>query len=302
MSIFTGSATAVVTPFIEKGVNYDAFAVQLDYQIDNGSDGLAVLGTTGEASTVTAAERAEIVNFAVKHINKRVPVIIGTGSNNTAQAIEWTVMAKKAGADAALVVTPYYNKCTQKGLIAHFTAIADAVDLPIIMYNVPVRTNLNMLPHAAHALSAHKNIIGIKEASGNLEQVAEIARLCGDKLDIYSGDDALTLPIIALGGLGVITTAGNAIPRLMHNLCAKFFAGGVAESRAIQLKVLPLIRALFCEVNPIPVKAAMNLMGLNAGTPRLPLTAAEPVTVEALRGELERLGVELRSHTISFSK
>ncbi|MDR1094516.1 MAG: 4-hydroxy-tetrahydrodipicolinate synthase, partial [Clostridiales bacterium] len=268
-AIFIGSATAAVTPFLAKGgVDFEAFAAQLDYQIQNGADALVVLGTTGEASVVTADERAEILHFAVKHIKKRVPLIAGTGSNCTAQAVEWTLQAQKLGADAALLVTPYYNKCTQKGLIAHFSAVAKAVALPLILYNVPGRTNVNLLPSTVHALTAHKNVAGIKEASGNLEQIGEIARLCGDALDIYSGDDALTLPVLSLGGAGVISTVGNLIPRLMRDLCANFFKGKLKESLDIQLKILPLIRAAFKEVNPIPVKAALNAMGLNAGVPR----------------------------------
>jgi 4-hydroxy-tetrahydrodipicolinate synthase len=291
-TIFTGSATAVVTPFLDKGgVDFEAVAALLDYQIRHGADALVVLGTTGEASTVTAAERADLLRFAVAHVKKRVPVIAGTGSNCTAHAVEWTLQARQSGADAALLVTPYYNKCTQKGLFAHFSAIAKAVALPLILYNVPGRTNVNLLPSTVLALTEHKNVVGIKEASGNLEQVAEIARLCGDTLDIYSGNDEITLPVLALGGAGVISTVGNAIPRLMHDLCANFMTGKIRESRDIQLKILPLIRACFAEVNPIPVKAALNAMGLNAGVPRLPLTEAEPATVETLKIELKNLGV-----------
>jgi 4-hydroxy-tetrahydrodipicolinate synthase len=289
MPIFTGSATALVTPFNEKGVNYAALGKLIDFQLRRGADALVVLGTTGEPATMNAAEKTETARFAIEHVAKRVPVILGAGGNDTARTAEQCRIMQDAGADALLLITPYYNKCTQKGLTAHFSAAADAVKIPIILYNVPSRTGVNLLPATTARLSAHKNIAALKEASGNLEQISETLRLCGGKLDVYSGDDALTLPVMAVGGKGVISVAGNVIPDIMHDLTSACLRGDLAAARAQQLRILPLIRALFAEVNPIPVKTALNLMNLGAGILRLPLTEPEPANLELLKSELTAL-------------
>lgn len=291
MALFTGSGTALITPFNKNGVDYGAFADQIDFQISGGTDALIVLGTTGEPATMSEKEKEEALGFAVKHINKRVPVIAGAGSNDTAHAVKLAKQAEDLGADGVLAVTPYYNKCTQKGLIAHFTAIADAINIPLIMYNVPGRTGVNMLPATVKALSGHKNIAAVKEACGNIEQISEIARLCGDKIDIYSGDDAITLPIMALGGIGVISVASNVIPKEMHGLCAAYLAGNIAACRELQFRVNPLVKALFSEVSPAPVKTAMNLMGLKAGRLRLPLVEMEEANLNLLKSEMRALGL-----------
>lgn len=289
MALFKGSGTALITPFSEKGVDYDAFAEQIDFQIENGTDALIVLGTTGEPSTMSEKEKAETLRFAHKHIGRRVPMIAGVGSNDTAHVTELARQAEDIGADGVLAVTPYYNKCSNRGLIAHFTAVADAVNIPVIMYNVPARTGLNMQPCVVKELSAHKNIAALKEASGNIEQISETFRLCGGAIDIYSGDDAITLPILALGGIGVISVASNAVPRLMHDLCQSWFDGDIERSRGLQFRVNPLVKALFCEVSPAPVKTALNLMGLKGGRLRLPLVEMEEVNLNLLKKEMQAL-------------
>ncbi|MDD3919564.1 MAG: 4-hydroxy-tetrahydrodipicolinate synthase [Eubacteriales bacterium] len=290
MSIFTGSAVAIVTPFTKNGVDYKAFSKLIEKQIAGGTDAIVVCGTTGEASTMTAAEKAEAISFTVKEVNGRVPVIAGTGGNNTAAVIESSKVAEAAGVNGLLVVTPYYNKTSQEGLVAHFTAVADAVHTPIILYNVPGRTGLNLLPATVKRLAAHPNIVGIKEASGNIEQVTALAALCPE-IDIYSGNDDQVLPLLSLGGKGVISTIANVIPKEMHDICAKFFAGDVAGARAMQFHVLPIFKAAFCEVNPIPVKAMCGMLGLCAPDVRLPLVAPVEANLAAIKTALKNYGL-----------
>lgn len=271
-TVFTGVATAIVTPFNEKGIDYEAFERLIEWQIQQGINAIVVAGTTGEGSTLSDAEHKEVIKFAVEKIAGRVPVIAGTGSNDTSYAVELTKYACEAGADAMLVVTPYYNKATQKGLIQSFTAIADASTKPIILYSVPSRTGCNIEPETCAKLAEHPNIVAIKEASGNISQIAKIASLVGDKMDIYSGNDDQIVPIMSLGGKGVISVLSNILPKETVEICDEFFAGNVAESAKLQLKYVELIDALFCEVNPIPVKAATAAMGYGMNILRLPLT------------------------------
>lgn len=273
--IFKGSGTALITPFKDDSVNFDAFKRQLNYQLNNGTSAVIVLGTTGEPFTMSSSEKAKTIEFALEHINGKIPVIVGAGTNSTNSSIDNAKNAVALGADALLVVTPYYNKCTQNGLVKHFFAIADSITKPIIVYNVPSRTGMNILPETYLKLSSHPNIVAIKEASGNITQVSETAALVKDKMDIYSGDDALTLPILALGGKGIISVASNIIPRIVTDLCKYFFDNDLSQAREIQLKILPLVKLLFSEVSPIPIKAAMNMLNFDAGTPRLPLTEME---------------------------
>lgn len=281
-TVFTGAASAIITPLTKDGIDFDNFGKLIDWQIKNGIDAVVVAGTTGEGSTLTDEEHRAAIKFAVDRINGRVPVIAGTGSNDTAYAIELSQYAEEAGADALLLVTPYYNKATQNGLIASFTAIADSVNIPCILYNVPSRTGCNLTPASIAKLAEHKNITGIKEASGNLSQVAQIAALCGDNLDIYSGNDDQNVPIMSLGGKGCISVLANIMPKETHEMCESFFSGNIARSRELQLTLLPLINALFCEVNPIPAKAACAAMGFCENYLRLPLTPMEKDHEEAL--------------------
>lgn len=274
-TVFTGAATAIVTPFRNGEIDYEAFARLINWQIEQGIDAIVVCGTTGEASTLTDEEHREAIRFAVETAKGRVPIIAGTGSNDTAYAIELTKYACEVGADAILLVTPYYNKATQKGLIASFTAVADASTKPIILYNVPSRTGCNILPATAAALAEHPNIVAIKEASGNISQIAELASLVRGKMDIYSGNDDQIVPVLSLGGKGVISVLSNLMPKETSEICHKFLSGDVAGSTAMQLDLLPLVNALFCEVNPIPVKAAMAAMGYGENSLRLPLTPME---------------------------
>lgn len=274
-TIFTGAATAIVTPFKNNEVDYDTFARLIDWQISEGIDAIVVCGTTGEASTLTDEEHRDVIKFAVDHIAGRVPVIAGTGSNDVAYAIDLTKFACEVGADAMLLVTPYYNKATQKGLIASFTAVADVSTKPVILYNVPSRTGCNILPETAAVLAEHPNIVAIKEACGNISQIAELAALTRGKLDIYSGNDDQIVPILSLGGKGVISVLSNPMPRATSEICHKFFNGDFEGSLKMQLDLLPLVNALFCEVNPIPVKAAMSAMGYGENSLRLPLTPME---------------------------
>lgn len=296
MSIFKGAAVAIITPFQENGeINYPKLAEILDDQIANHTDAIVICGTTGESSTLTHEEHLEAIRFTIKHVAGRVPVIAGTGSNCTETAIYLSTEAEKYGADALLIVTPYYNKATQKGLIAHYTAIAESVNLPIIMYNVPSRTGCNILPEtAAHLVKNVKNIVGIKEASGNISQVAKLMRLTDGQIELYSGNDDQVVPILSLGGLGVISVLSNVAPRQTHDMVMKFLEGDVAGSREIQLKALPLVDALFCEVNPIPVKAAMNMLGWEAGPLRMPLTEMEPEHKEKLKKAMIDFGIEVK--------
>lgn len=282
--IFKGCGTAIATPFDEHGVNYAEFEKLLEFQVKNGADAIIVCGTTGESSTMTDSERKETIRFAIDTIDGRIPVIAGTGSNCTASSIELSKFAANVGADGILVVTPYYNKATQNGLVEHYKAIASAVpNTPIIMYSVPSRTGVNILPKTCLELSKIQNIVAIKEASGNLSQVAEIAALCGDNLNIYSGNDDQVLPVLSLGGLGVISVFSNIAPKKFADMIKNFWDGKIKEATNIQLESLQLINALFCEVNPIPVKAALNLMGYDFGTPRLPLTPISPTNLEMLK-------------------
>ena len=270
--IFKGTATALITPFTRDGVDFESLDRILDDQLAGGVDAVVVLGTTGEPATMTIAEKRAVIEFAVKKLKGKLPVIVGTGANSTAAAVEMSVTAESLGADALLLVTPYYNKATQKGLIAHFTAVADAVHTPIICYNVPGRTGVNMLPATFAELAEHPNIAAIKEASGNMEQIEEAIRLAGDKAVVYSGDDGITVPVMAMGGMGVISVVSNAAPRFTSEMTSAFLSGDLKKAAKMQLEMLPFVRAMFCEVNPIPVKKAMQLRGLCNGTLRLPLT------------------------------
>lgn len=289
--IFKGCGTAIITPFTETGVNLEEFARMVEFQIKNGADAIIVCGTTGESSTMTVEERKATIKCAIDTANKRVPIIAGTGSNCTASAIEMSKWAESAGADAVLLVTPYYNKTTQEGLIAHYKAIASAIKIPIILYNVPSRTGLNIAPKTCLELSKIKNIVAIKEASGNLSQVAEIAETCGNDLAIYSGNDDQIVPILSLGGLGVISVLSNLIPKDVHKMVTSFLEGDTKTATKLQLKTLNLTKALFSEVNPIPVKAACNMFGFNAGIPRLPLIEMSKEGQKVLKSEMIKYGV-----------
>ena len=270
-TIFKGCGTAIATPFTEDGVNFEEFGKLLEAQIEAGVDAIIVCGTTGESATMSEKEKKETIKFAIDKIAKRTKVVVGTGSNNTKSAIEMSKFAEEAGADALLIVTPYYNKTTQKGLIAHFKAIAREVSLPIIMYSVSSRTGVNITPETCLELSKVDNIVAIKEASGNISQVAKIAALCGDNLDIYSGNDDQIIPVLSLGGKGVISVLSNVMPKYTHRMTYKYFNGEQEEATKMQLDVIDIIDALFSEVNPIPVKYALNLMGYDFGVPRMPL-------------------------------
>ena len=269
--IFKGCGTAIVTPFTEDGVNFEEFGRLIEDQIKNKVDSIIVCGTTGEASTMTLEEKKETIKFAVEKVNKRIPVIAGTGGNCTKSVIEMTKYAESIGVDGALIVTPYYNKTTQEGLIVHYKMIAENTSLPIIMYSVPGRTGVNILPSTCLELSKIENIVAIKEASGNLSQVAEIASLCRDNLNIYSGNDDQILPILSVGGIGVISVLSNVAPLYTHEMIEKYEKGNIKEATKMQLDAIKLINALFCEVNPFPVKEALNMLGWNMGKPRLPL-------------------------------
>ena len=281
-TVFTGAATAIITPLTKNGIDFEKFARLIEWQIAKGVDAIVAAGTTGEGSTLSDKEHKEVIRFCVKQVAGRVPVIAGTGSNDIDYAIGLTEYACQAGADAMLLVTPYYNKATQKGLIASFTAIADRSTKPCILYNVPSRTGCNLLPETVAVLAEHPNIVAIKEASGNISQVAKIAALCGDKIDIYSGNDDQIVPILSLGGKGVISVLSNIMPAETAQMCKKYFAGDTAGACRMQLELLPLIDALFCEVNPIPVKAACGAMGYCENLLRLPLTPMEKEHEEVL--------------------
>lgn len=287
--IFKGCGTAIITPFTEDGVNFEEFGKMIEFQIENGADSIIVCGTTGEASTMTLEERKETIKFAVEKANKRIPIIAGTGGNCTKNVIEMTQYAESVGVDGVLVVTPYYNKTTQAGLIEHYKVVAASTKLPIILYSVPGRTGVNITPETCKELSKIENIVAIKEASGNLSQIAEIANLCGDELNIYSGNDDQITPILAVGGIGVISVLSNILPEHTHDIVDSFLNGNVELAKDEQLSVLPLVKALFCEVNPIPVKAAMNMLGYNAGKPRLPLVEMSEKGKERLEKELKAL-------------
>ena len=293
MSVFTGAGVAIITPMKANGeVNYDKLGEFLDYQINNSTDAIIICGTTGEASTLTHEEHVETIRFAADYVKKRVPVIAGTGSNCTETAVWLSQEAQKAGVDGCLVVTPYYNKATQNGLIAHYTAICNEVNIPAILYNVPSRTGCGLQPQTVATLVKDvENIVGIKEASGNISTVAQIMHLCDGNVDLYSGNDDQVVPLLALGGIGVISVLSNVAPTYVHDMCYKFFSGDIAGSRKMQLDALPLIDALFCEVNPIPVKAALNMMGKEVGTLRAPLTEMEDAHKEVLKKAMIDLGI-----------
>ncbi|OKZ75140.1 MAG: 4-hydroxy-tetrahydrodipicolinate synthase [Clostridium sp. 26_22] len=285
--LFKGVGSAVPTPFDENGVNISEFRKFLQFQIDNNVDALIVCGTTGESSTMTRDEKIIAINCVLEVANEKIPVIVGTGSNNTREAIEMSKIAERLGANGILVVTPYYNKTTQRGLIAHYKAIAESVSLPIILYNVPSRTGVNIEPQTCLELSKIDNIVAIKEASGNISQVAQISNLCGDNLYIYSGNDDQIVPICSLGGIGVISVLSNIKPKFVHDMVYDFLDGNIDKARKMQLNVLPLINSLFSEVNPIPVKYALNELGFNFGVPRLPLVEFSDTNKKVLRQYLK---------------
>ncbi|WP_061342316.1 4-hydroxy-tetrahydrodipicolinate synthase [Clostridium botulinum] len=287
MSIFKGSGVAIITPFTETGVDFDKLSELIEWHIKSKTDAIIVCGTTGEATTMTETEKKETIKFVVDKVNKRIPVIAGTGSNNTAASIAMSKWAESIGVDGLLVITPYYNKTTQKGLVKHFKAVSDAVNAPIIIYNVPGRTGLNIAPSTLKELCKDKNIVAVKEASGNISQIAQIKALCGDKLDIYSGNDDQIIPILALGGIGVISVLANVIPEDVHNMCELYLTEKVNEALKIQLNSLALTNALFIETNPIPVKTAMNLMNMKVGDLRLPLCEMNENNLEILKKELK---------------
>lgn len=295
MSIFTGAGVAIVTPMKPNGeVNFEKLGEILEEQIAGKTDAIIICGTTGESSTMTHEEHLETIKYTVEKVNKRIPVIAGTGSNCTETAIYLSKEAEKVGADGLLLVSPYYNKSTQKGLIAHYTAIAEAVNIPIILYNIAGRTGVNIQPETiAYLVKNVENIVGVKEASGNISQVAEIAALTEGKCDIYSGNDDQIVPIMSLGGKGVISVLSNVAPEYTHDIAAKYLEGKVEESCKMQLDALPLVHALFCEVNPIPVKTAMNMMGKEVGPMRMPLCEMEDAHKEVLRKAIKDFGLEL---------
>lgn len=293
MALFKGAGVAIVTPFHEDGsVHYERFAELLEYQIANGTDAIIVCGTTGESSTLSHEEHLDVIRFCVKQVAGRVPVIGGTGSNCTETAIYLSQEAEKAGVDGLLVVSPYYNKATQNGLYYHYRAIADSVSLPIILYNVPSRTGTNIAPATVVRLCREvENIVGVKEASGNISQVAKLMSLADGCVDLYSGNDDQVVPLLSMGGLGVISVLSNVAPRQTHDMCAKFFEGDLAGSLQIQLDAIPLVDALFSEVNPIPVKMALKLQGRDEGILRMPLSEMEPEHVEILKKAMKEFGV-----------
>ena len=293
MAIFKGAGVALVTPFHEdESVNYEALEELLEMQIAGHTDAIIVCGTTGEPSTMTEEERVSVIKFAVEKVNKRVPVIAGTGGNNTREAVAMSKTAESLGVDGLLVVTPYYNKATQEGLFLHYKAISDAVNIPIIMYNVPGRTGLNLLPETAVRIAREcENVVGIKEAGGNIDQIANLAKLGRGVLDIYSGNDDEVIPILSLGGIGVISVLSNIAPQETHDMVMEYLEGDRAKALDIQLKYLDVIHALFCEVNPIPAKAALNLMGMNAGPLRLPLTEMSEKNKAVLKAAMSEVGL-----------
>lgn len=291
-TLFTGAGIAIITPFNEDGsINYERLGEMIDYQIENGTDAIIICGTTGEASTMSDEEHLECIRFAVKKVAKRVPVIAGTGSNDTAYAIKLSKEAEEIGADGLLLVTPYYNKTTQRGLIAHFTAIADAVNIPIILYNIPGRTGMSIEISTAKVLAKHKNIVAVKEASGNIGYTAKLIAACGDDLDVYSGNDDMIVPIMSLGGKGVISVLSHVLPKETHLMAQYCLENNFAEASKLQIKYLDLINNLFVEVNPIPVKEAMNLIGINVGGCRMPLYPMSDENREKLKASLAKHGL-----------
>lgn len=293
MSVFTGTGVALITPMHEDGsVNYDKLAEVIEYQIANHTDSIIICGTTGEAATLSTEEHIEVIKFCIEQVKHRIPVIAGTGSNCTSSAIELSQEAQNAGADALLCVTPYYNKATQAGLVGHFKAVADSVKIPIILYNVPSRTGCNIKPETVAAICKEaSNVVGIKEASGDLSQVAMLMSIMDGRLDLYSGNDDQIVPIMSLGGKGVISVLSNVAPRQAHEIAADYLAGDVKSACRKQLEAIELIKALFCEVNPIPVKHAMNLMGMEVGPLRMPLSPMEPKNLETLKNAMKNYGI-----------
>ena len=286
MSVFEGAGVALVTPFTEDGVNFDTLKKMIDFQIDGGIDSIVLCGTTGEPATMTLEEKKAVIIEGIKYINKRVPAIVGTSANCTQSAIEMSKFAQEAGADALLLVTPYYNKCSQQGLIAHYNKIMDAVDIPCILYNVPSRTGVNIKPETLAVIAEHKNCAGIKEASGNISQVAEMARLCKGKLEIYSGNDDQVVPLMSLGGKGVISVIANIAPQISHDITHAYLDGDTKKACELQLKYNPLANAMFMDVNPIPIKMALNMIGFDAGPLRLPLSEMDEQKTAKLEGIL----------------
>lgn len=287
MSIFTGSGVAIITPFNENGVDFQKLGELIEWQIENKTDAIIVCGTTGEGSTMSEAERKDTIKFTVDKVNRRIPVIAGTGTNNTSASINMSKWAEDIGVDGLLVITPYYNKTTQKGLIEHFKAIASEVHTPIIIYNVPSRTGMNMDPKTLLTLTSVENIVAIKEASGNISQIAKMKALCGDNIDIYSGNDDQIIPIMSVGGIGVISVLANVIPKDVHDMCTEYLSGDQKKALKLQLDTLALNDALFIETNPIPVKTALNLLGWEVGNLRLPLCDMSEGNLEILKRELK---------------
>ncbi len=292
--MFEGSGVALITPFKNNEVDYQRLGEIIDWQIEKGTDSIIICGTTGESATMSHEERKNVIEFAVKRTNKRIPVIAGTGSNNTAYSIELSKFAEEVGVDGLLIVTPYYNKTTQKGVIEHYKAIANSVNSPIILYNVPGRTGMSLLSKTVYELSKIPNIVGIKEASGDISLVAQIASLCGDDFYIYSGNDDMTVPILSLGGKGVISVVANILPSDTHQMVMEYLNGNIEKSRKLQLKMNGLINALFIETNPIPVKTAMNLMDMGAGELRLPLTDMEEGNLKVLVNMMKEYGISIK--------
>lgn len=291
-TLFIGCGTALVTPFTQDNkVNFEELKKLLEFQVEQGADSIIICGTTGEASTMSLEEKKQVIQFAIETVHKRIPVIAGTGGNCTKSSVELSQFAEKVGADGLLLVTPYYNKTTQKGLIAHFSEIAKNVTIPIILYNVPSRTGINIDPETCLSLSKIPNIVGIKEASGNISQVVKIAKLCGDDLWIYSGNDDQILPILSVGGVGVISVLSNIMPKFVHNMVYDYLSGNFALAKDSQIKAIPLIDCLFSEVNPIPIKSALNLMGYEVGSPRLPLVPMSCAKEELLKQEMQKLKI-----------
>lgn len=289
--MFKGAGVAIITPFNETGINFNELARLIDFNIENGTDAIIITGTTGESATMTDEEHKEAIKFTVNHVNKRIPVIAGTGSNDTAYAMQLSKYAQKVGADGLLLVTPYYNKCSQKGLIKHFTYIADHTNIPIILYNVPSRTGVNIALDTYIELAKHPRIVAVKEASGDLSAIIKIKEACGDNLHIYSGNDDQIVPILSIGGIGVISVLSNVMPKEAHDICQLYFDGKVKESAELQIKLLTLINTLFIEVNPIPVKTALGLMGYKVGDLRMPLC-------EMVEGNLAKLKEVLSTHKL----
>ena len=291
-TIFKGAGVAIVTPMNNDGtVNYDTLEKLIDFQLKSSTDAIIVCGTTGESATLNQSERNKVIEFTLKQVNGKIPVIAGSGSNNTETALRLSKEAEEMGVDGLLIVTPYYNKTSQSGLIKHYEYIADRVSCPIILYNVPSRTGDNILPQTYKHLSLHPNICAAKEASGDLSAVAKIASLCGDDLDIYSGNDDQILPVLSLGGIGVISVLSNVCPKECHNMVAEFLKGNISEAKSLQLKYIDLIDALFCDVNPVPVKAALNLMGYSCGECRMPLGTLSQESLDKLKNAMVNCGL-----------